>query len=274
MKGLLLWALALVVMLAAAAYQQRTGPSYPVRGELSTPAGTRSYELPRSHVTTSGARISVPAAATAGTLFWRRYPLDEPYRQVPLARSGDTLWAVLPPQPPAGKVEYYLELPGTATARLPADQTVVLRYRGDVPLAALLPHILFMFISMLIAVRAGLGALTSRSESGLAWAALVGFTIGGMILGPVVQKYAFGAFWTGVPFGWDLTDNKTLLMWLAWMLACLLPALAAVGNRDRVQARWRRTLIVAAAVVTVVVYVIPHSAQGSQLDYEAQEVTQ
>jgi hypothetical protein len=40
-----------------------------------------------------------------------------------------------------------------------------------------------------------------------------------MILGPVVQYYAFGEFWTGVPFGWDLTDNKTLVAVIFWALA-------------------------------------------------------
>ena len=35
--------------------------------------------------------------------------------------------------------------------------------------------------------------------------------LGGMILGPIVQKYAFGAYWTGIPFGHDLTDAKNLV---------------------------------------------------------------
>ncbi|NJD09054.1 MAG: hypothetical protein FIB01_00970 [Gemmatimonadetes bacterium] len=264
MKTFLLWALALVLMLAAATYQRRTGPSYPVSGELQTPAGARPYELSRSHVTTSGAPVRIPAAVPAGTLLWRRYPLDEPFRQIPLTRIGDELAAVLPPQPPAGKVEYYLELPGAATSRLPADRTVVLRYRGEVPLVALIPHIIFMFLSMLIAVRAALGAATGRDEGRLAWVALTGFTIGGLILGPIVQKYAFGAYWTGWQFGPDLTDDKTAFMWLAWLIACLLP---------RWRPRWRRALIVTAAVVTVAVYLIPHSAQGSELDYTRQEAT-
>ena len=42
-----------------------------------------------------------------------------------------------------------------------------------------------------------------------------------------VQKAAFGAYWTGFPFGYDLTDNKTVLMWLAWVLAAL--AMAYLG---------------------------------------------
>ncbi|MCK7537691.1 MAG: hypothetical protein MZV63_45435 [Marinilabiliales bacterium] len=44
----------------------------------------------------------------------------------------------------------------------------------------------------------------------------------GMILGPVVQKYAFGDLWTGIPFGWDLTDNKTLIAVFAWILAVVM----------------------------------------------------
>ncbi len=43
-----------------------------------------------------------------------------------------------------------------------------------------------------------------------------------MILGPIVQKYAFGELWTGIPFGWDLTDNKTLIAFLFWILAVIM----------------------------------------------------
>ena len=42
---------------------------------------------------------------------------------------------------------------------------------------------------------------------------------GGMILGPVVQNFAFGELWTSVPFSWDLTDNKTLVAFTFWIIA-------------------------------------------------------
>jgi len=264
MNRILLWALSLILTLGSARYQERTGPSYPVRGELPSAGGSLTYELPRTHVTTSGAEVSIPALTSAGTLHWRRYPLAEPFRQIPLTLAGDSLRALLPAQPPAGKVEYYFELPGAFVPRLPADRTVVLRYRGEVPIAALLPHIVLMFLSMLIAIRAGLGAAAGRDEPRLAWIVLAGFTIGGLVFGPIVQKHAFGAYWTGVPFGWDLTDNKTLIMWFAWLAACLAPGL---------RPRWRRATVVGAAVVTLAVFMIPHSMQGSQLEYTQQDNT-
>ena len=75
-----------------------------------------------------------------------------------------------------------------------------------------------------------------------------------MIIGPIVQKYAFGIYWTGFPVGTDLTDNKTLLAIVFW--------LTAYGLRKK--SRW---WTVAAAILMVIVYLIPHSVAGSELDY-------
>ena len=98
----------------------------------------------------------------------------------------------------------------------------------------------------------------------LAWVTLGLMTVGGLMLGPVVQEYAFGAFWTGVPFGWDLTDNKTLIMWLVWAAVCgLFVWKRATSERNE------RLSVIMAAVIMSVVYLIPHSLQGSELDYDA-----
>ena len=87
--------------------------------------------------------------------------------------------------------------------------------------------------------------------------------IGGMILGPIVQYHAFGEAWTGVPLGWDLTDNKTLIAVIFW-------AIAVFANRRKE----RPGLSILAAVVLLLVYSIPHSVFGSELDYETGEVVQ
>jgi hypothetical protein len=130
-----------------------------------------------------------------------------------------------------------------------------------------------MFFGVLVAWRVGLGALFSgHGIAKLSWAALVLFTVGGFLLGPWVQKYAFDDWWTGVPFGWDLTDNKTLVMWLAWFFALLVigwgARRGAAEGGDGGEKRARLAVVIA-AIVTVAVYLIPHSMAGSQLDYEA-----
>ena len=88
-----------------------------------------------------------------------------------------------------------------------------------------------------------------------AWVAFALLVVGGLALGPVVQKFAFDAYWTGWPFGTDLTDNKTAVAVAAWAFALW---------RCR-GGRLARGAVVAAALVTIVVFSIPHSLFGSEL---------
>ena len=78
-----------------------------------------------------------------------------------------------------------------------------------------------------------------------------------MIFGPIMQKYAFGEFWTGVPFGIDLTDNKTLIAVIGWIIA-----LIAIKKSSNPKG-W----IIFASVLMFIIYLIPHSVLGSELDY-------
>jgi uncharacterized BrkB/YihY/UPF0761 family membrane protein len=84
-----------------------------------------------------------------------------------------------------------------------------------------------------------------------------------MILGPVVQKYAFNEFWAGIPFAWDLTDNKTLIAFIFWLIAFLI-------NRKQPSRGW--TMV--AATVTMIIFAIPHSMFGSELDPETGKIIQ
>jgi len=84
-------------------------------------------------------------------------------------------------------------------------------------------------------------------------------TLGGLFLGPAVQKYAFDAWWTGWPNGTDLTDNKTALATLAWLPATLL----ALRNRPL------RAAVIVGWLVMMGVFLIPHSFRGSQIDWSS-----
>jgi hypothetical protein len=256
-------------MMTAAVYQRRTGPTYPLSGTIEVSGTEHPYELLRSNNSTHDARVVLPLLADAamGSLFYKRYPTADPFTEVPLKVEGPALVGSLPAQPPAGKLEYFVRLDGPdGVTRVPVDpaDNVIIRFKGPVPAAVLVPHILFMFFSMLIGMRAALGAIFAPDTMRrYAWVALTGITIGGMILGPIVQKFAFGAFWTGFPFGYDLTDNKTLIMWVVWVVACLI-----VGPSPRKHEGVGRVAVVLAAVVMMLVYLIPHSLRGSELDYE------
>ena len=257
-----LWILALVITLAAAYYQRVTGPTYPVKGEVAVEGETIPFKLIRSHGGEGDQPVTITVGENiaGGTLIWRRYMSGDDWHRQPMRKDGSTLTGTIPHQPPAGKVEYRVELTSVSGAAVVfPDEPVITRFKGDVPLGFLLPHVLAMFSAMFLSTRTALEALRKdgKPRTYAYWTLALMFA-GGIILGPIVQKYAFGAFWTGIPFGTDLTDNKTLIAFAAWIVA-------VVAVRDGVNRKW---WVIGAAVVTIVIFSIPHSMAGSELDYK------
>jgi len=259
-KMIFYWLLAIIITLSAAVYQRTTGPTYEKKIDFTYDGNPHKIELLRSHSSTKPApiRINVSDDKITGKMFYKRYPSNDDFTEVDLVRVGDILEAALPNQSAAGKIEYYVTLGDVATAEeLMHSGPVVIRFKGDVPATVLIPHIFFMFFGMLFANLTGLLALGKKEKyKYYGIVTLIFIAIGGMMLGPIVQKYAFGELWTGVPFGWDLTDNKTFVAFIFWILA-------VVGN-------WKKDrpyLSILAALITLIIFSIPHSAFGSELDY-------
>ena len=277
-RAVSLWILTVVLVLAAVAYQRRTGPTYPYRTSIAVTQGeTVRLRLIRSAETIADAEVVVPSpgAAVTGTMFWRRYPTADEWRPVSMTARTDAdgaseLVGLLPRQVAAGKLEYRLELmTPSGPQRVPAvpnadGEHLVMRFKDPVPVVVLLPHVVMMFLALLLGLRAGLGAVLGIDGwQRFVVPTAVCLTLGGMVLGPIVQKYAFGAYWTGFPFGYDLTDNKTLAGWVGWLLSAAAVR-AALGFR----ASWARALVIVSTLVMLSIYLIPHSLRGSQLDYE------
>jgi hypothetical protein len=262
----LLWAAAVLLTLAAAGWQRLTGPAHPRGGETVVGGRSVPWTLRTSGLSGEPLRVEIeaPPEVLTGTLRWRPFPSGEAFDGISMLRQDDRLVALLPNQPPGGRVEYYLVLAGRfGLVRVPEDEPVVLRFKGRVPPVVLVPHLVLLLLTMVVALRAGLGAVFARRDTlRLSWVTLGGLTLGGMVLGPVVQKLAFDAFWTGWPLGDDLTSAETLVAWLFWIVAVL----ALRGARSAAD-RFARTTTVAAAVVTFAVFVVPHGLGGSPLDY-------
>lgn len=256
----LLWILAFLIVAAAAVYQRRTGPTYPVRGTAAVGASEVRYRF----LTSSDAsgdqeiRLTVPDPRVQGYIRLRRTPSHDPWREIPLTRHDAFLVAPVPHQPPAGKVMYQVFLEAGDDPVPLTDRPVILRFRGAIPLYILLPHVTCMFLAMLFSTACGLKALVQADHlEKLALWTLAFLCLGGLVLGPIQQKLAFGAFWTGWPFGSDLTDNKTVVA-IAFWVAALWRLRKAPASRG-----WA---LVASAVL-MLVYLIPHSVLGSEIDF-------
>jgi hypothetical protein len=206
-------------------------------------------------------RVVVPDITVAGDMQWRRFPSSEQDRVVPLVRSGDALEGVLPRQPPGGKLAYQLRLLRPPEAVVIPPLPAVTRFKDPVSTYVLVPHVLAMFLGMLWSTRAGLAALTGGETRRLTWTALALLVGGGFVLGPWMQHQAFGEWWTGVPYGYDLTDNKTLIAIAAWAIAAWQ---VRTGARARIA-------VAVAALVTLVVFAIPHSVWGTEIRWDEQQ---
>lgn len=265
LKKVMFWVLAVVISLAAMFYQRMTGPTYPKKYEITYQNEDYHFNLPRSNNGRPGdypVEVELPETFSAN-LIWRLYPTEDPWETKVMERDGNLLSTSLPHQPPAGKIEYHLELMADGNpVDLLENESVVIRFRGDVPAWALIPHVLMMILTVIWSMATIIFAFANipsyKKHVGLT---IIFLLIGGFILGPVVQKYSFGQLWTGWPLGEDMTDNKVLFALLAFLIAWFL--------RKKSYGRW---LAIGAALVMLAVYLIPHSMGGSELDRESGEV--
>jgi len=265
-KETILWILAVVLTLSAAFYQRTTGPTYDKKAKISIEEHEYKFKLPRSNAESDcEVSLEIPDNTITASLFYRKYPTNDAWTEIKMLRDGDHLQAYLPQQPPAGKLSYYFVFNSpNDELELYMNEPITIRFKGDVPAWILIPHIFFMFFAMLLSNLSGIMALAGNQKYryyGLR--TFIALFLGGMILGPLVQLYAFGDLWTGVPFGWDLTDNKTLFAFIFWILAVVM---------NRKKARPIYTII--ASIVLLLIYSIPHSMFGSELNQETGKIVQ
>jgi len=284
MKKFSLWLLAFFITIGAAYYQRKTGPTYPKQIDVTLNDSVYTLKLVRSLALNERPEVKLHLSDTKikARLFYRRFRSDYEYmvsnfvyKVYPLnsfimnkifkINEEKGFFAVVPQQPPAGKLEYFIEITdSTGTRTYLKEEPVIIRFKGSVPGIILVPHVLLMFTAMLFSTFAGLSGIAKLpSYKKYSIWTLVLLTAGGMFLGPLVQYHAFGELWTGIPFGWDLTDNKTVIALAFWILAVIM-------NRKKE----RPLFTVLAALVLLLVYSLPHSMFGSELDYESGKVIQ
>jgi hypothetical protein len=264
-QGTIFWVIAFLLTCALGVFQRVTGPTYPHSGQSAIDGVSFSYTLPRSHAGESNCPIefAVPSENIQGVLEWKRHNTDDNWTQSAMVFRDGKLCGELPLQPIAGKLDYRVVLSGpSGKTFLPKERPLVMRFRGEVPPWLMIPHILAMFIAMLLSTRAGLEYFSKepKLKSLVPWTVAFLF-LGGLVLGPLVQKYAFTTWWSGWPVAKDLTDNKTMIALIGWLFAWF--------------ALWKGTnpkkWALAAALLLILVFLIPHSVLGSEFDYREAE---
>jgi hypothetical protein len=267
---------AIAATLACLAYQDKTGPTYPLEGDFGTAQGTVHFKILRSETIGSDLAVMlldpVPDGVT-GFVQYRRFMSDDEWSiaamepgEFEFARRGrkgseSGVGAMLPSlDRRAGKYEFFVFVDDGAgePVSITGSDPIFARYKADVPRIPLLIHILVVFVSMALALRTVLEAVVGGRFKRLLWWTIGSLLAGAFVLGPIVQWYAFGVLWAGFPFGYDWTDNKVLVELVFWLLA-------AFRNRGD---RYDRASVYLAGIATLVAYFIPHSVFGSEYNYQ------
>lgn len=253
----LLWLLSFIITVIAALYQTITGPSYPDRIKVILKDKEYKLKLPRSSEGKKNAEIIflIPDTSIKAKIHYCHYRTNCKYETINFIRGNKYLVVKLPNIPPAYKYQYYIEfISDNEIIQINKKNPIIIRYRGAVPSFIMAPHIFLMFLGMLLSNLTGLMVFFKKKNLyKYSLATLSILTIGGIVLGCLVQKYAFGEYWTGVPFGWDLTDNKTLLAVIVWFIAVILS-----------RKKEKPYLILLASIIILLIFSIPHSLYGSE----------
>ncbi|MBU8934729.1 MAG: hypothetical protein KOO62_12090 [candidate division Zixibacteria bacterium] len=179
-----------------------------------------------------------------------------------------------------GKTRYYFEVRDNIGGRRavflnPDNEPFVLKYIGEVPTVVVALHIFFMFATVYFVVLGMLhglnlvrGGVDIYAFGRAFFLATVCAFVGGYPFGFMMNAYAFGVIWEGVPFGTDATDNKTQLLFVYLVLV----ALASIGSwsrgklgRDIFSPKTLGWLGTGSFFLLLGIYLIPHSIQFAPL---------
>jgi hypothetical protein len=240
------------------------------------------------------------------------YSIDNgPFMFVHMTPSGEPneYSADLPGQTPGTKISYFISVADrdehlTQQPKYAPYRTYdfnVLPYRGEATPGLLYTHVIFIVGAIFFVVasalysvkylRTGNGFNRSLQTAGIATGMIF---IGGFPLGFIIAYQVFGTPWTGIPFGWDITDNKTLVIFLYWGISLFLVRGSiltrfSVGKGRFCPFRWLIKLInksaisetkprkdkishqrfaklaIIGAILTVALYLVPHSLMVSPI---------
>jgi len=269
-KKIILWILSFFVTLLVAYYQRISGPTYPLKEKHRIASNVFYSHFPRSCTRGKECEISVQVSFPGGKsekiflkningkIKLKRHKSYDKWKYLDLAKEGARLRYILPEQPSGGKLEYQVFV-YNENRLLFETPLVIVRFKNEVPPLILSLHIFFVFLFLFFTSRIFFGFF----ERGYIFKHTVLLNIlflilGGFVFGPMTQKYAFGAYWTGFPCGKDLTDTKALVMLVFWMVAAYF-----VLRNKKSQKYW----LFLAFLVTFVAYFIPHSLFGTEINY-------
>jgi hypothetical protein len=217
---------------------------------------------------------ALPSDRVRAVVLYSEHPGGPDYKTLEMNLSSGVFGAKLDPLPKGQKYWYHINVyqDNVNIAVLPpakagenSDQFI--KFKGHIAPYIIIPHILFMFGTIFFGLLAVFTSIdlargkgeTKRSVLFMLLAFICAF-IGGIPLGIVVSQQAFGGSgWGGWPLGTDITDSKTEVLLLFWLITLFLSWRGLAGRKMAVTNRTYSFLVILSFLITFITFLIPHS---------------
>jgi hypothetical protein len=186
---------------------------------------------------------------------------------------------VVPNQGRGSEFSYRFQLEdaaGRVLARIPVEESkdkpkqLWFRFEGPRSTILLIAHIACMFVSFLLMVFVLLTAFEDVKNKAVRirlgkqtlWATIILF-LGTFPIGIWLEYQVYATYWTGIPFGHDITDSKALIIFIYWFVMLYLlkgSALSGDPRKDVIGATATRWVAVVGVVLSLALYLVPHSS--------------
>ena len=234
------------------------GGNVDIYAKISTPEPFENYQINLVYRISSGNFISLPM---------------QPQKENPGSFTG-----IIPSQPMRTKVYYYISIMDSEKNELTLPDGVnrlnlpfMIKFKGKVTPAVLIAHIIAMFagiffVFMVLFYDFDLlrGKDVLQDVGNLSLLATFFIFLGGMPLGWWVTYQTLGVLWEGIPIGWDITDSKTLIIFLYWLILLYLMKGTIFKKNSKLNAMGAKPVgifVLMGVILTLLLYLIPHSIQ-------------
>ncbi|HEY5132644.1 MAG TPA: hypothetical protein VII85_03060 [Candidatus Krumholzibacteriaceae bacterium] len=191
-----------------------------------------------------------------------------------LVRVEDNKYEVfLPDLGKGARIKYWITATNSegTRVRVPKNPSKfgILAFKGPVSKRVLVAHIVCMFgafFFMVMSLFGAVGILRAREGKrgtvrSARWVLVCSF-IGFVPLGMLLNHEVYGTIWEGYPFGRDITDSKTQVIFVLWLVSLLLVRGSFIGGgeeKDRLGPTAFAWAIIVSFLVSLALFIVPHS---------------
>jgi hypothetical protein len=185
---------------------------------------------------------------------------------IPIHPNGMKAWYYLEATSESGEGEVKVTLPERNSGEV---KPIRLKFEGKVPAYVIIPHVFSIFAAFFFATLTLFSAIDLKRRKitlvksvRLCAVTFLLLFIGFFPFGWAMNHFAFGVLWEAFPFGTDVTDNKSQIMFAFWLVTMFMVKGTLLGkgeHRNLVSDRGYSTLVIVSFIATILIVTIPHS---------------